>query len=74
MFFKKGLTSLTRQSTDSHRLKVVKKNKAHNGAKFTESLDYVYYCILVEVFDCEGAKYRKTFYCMGCQAKPACIL
>ena len=41
VFFKK-VKSLKRQSTDSHRLKGVKKNKPHKDGKYTESLDYVY--------------------------------
>ena len=32
------------------------KNKPCKGGKFTESLDYVYYCVVLENFDCEGAK------------------
>ena len=62
MPLKKRLRSLKRQSTDSHRLKWVKKNKHHKNGKFRESLDYVYYCGAFDIFDCEGAKYRETFY------------
>ena len=58
--------SLKRQSTDSHRLKRVKKNKPCKIGKFTESLDWVYYCVIFEFFDCERAKYRETFHCMDC--------
>ena len=35
--------SLKRQSTDSHKLKEVKKNKPRKNEKFTESLDSVYF-------------------------------
>ena len=44
----------------------VKTNKSHKEGKFAENLDYVYYCIFFEFFDCEGAKYRETFHCMNC--------
>ena len=50
---KKRIKSLKRQSTDSHRLKLVKKNKPCKNGKFTENLDYVYYCVIFEFFDCE---------------------
>ena len=31
----------------------------------SQSLEYVYYCVFFEFFDCEGAKYRETFHCMA---------
>ena len=40
--------SLKKQSTDSHISKGVKKNKSCKNGKFTESLDYVYYCVFFE--------------------------
>ena len=48
------------------RLKEVKKNKPCINGKFTESLDYVYYHVFFDFFDCEGSKYREMFHCMGC--------
>ena len=50
----------------SYRLKEVKMNKPHKDGEYLESLDYVYYCVFFEFFDCEGTKYRETFHCMGC--------
>ena len=47
---------LKRQSTDSHRLKGIKKNKPCQDAIYSESLDYVYYYAFFEFFDCEKAK------------------
>ena len=38
------------QSTDSHRLKGVMKNKSRKDGLYTESLDYVYYCVFFEFF------------------------
>ena len=49
------------------------KMKPHKDGIYTESLDYVYYCVFFEFFDCEGAKYRETFHYMGCQGKPEWI-
>ena len=63
---KQFLKSAKRQSTDSRRLKGVKKNKAHNGRKFIENVYYAYYCVFFEFFDFEGAKYRETFHYIGC--------
>ena len=62
---KKGVKSLKRQSTDSYRLKEIKKNKPCKNGIFTESLDSVY-CVFYEFFDCKGAKYRETFHCVDC--------
>ncbi len=73
IFFKKKVKSLKRQSTDSYRLREIKKNKPRKNGKFTESLDSLYYCAFFKIFDCEGAKYRETFHYMGCQAKPEWI-
>ena len=56
----KKVKFLRRQSTDSHRLKGVKKNKPHKHEKFTESLHTVYYCVFFDFFVCEGPKYSKT--------------
>ena len=58
--------SLKRQSIDSHKLRGVKKNKPRKDRKFTKSLDYVYYCVFFEFFDCERANYREAYYCMDC--------
>ena len=52
-FEKNQMKSSKRQSTDSHSLKGIKKNKPHKDGKFTESLDYVYYCVFFEFFDGE---------------------
>ena len=68
----KGVKSLKRQSTNSYRIKEIKKNKPCKNRKFTDSLDYVH-CVFFKIFDCEGAKYRDTFHYMGCQAKPEWI-
>ena len=56
----KKVKFLRRQSTDSHRLKGVQKNKPRKHEKFTESLHYVYYCVFFDFFVCEGPKYRET--------------
>ena len=53
---KKEIKSLKRQSTDSHRLKGIKKTKSCKDGLYKENLDYVYYCVIFEVFD-----YRETF-------------
>ena len=50
---KQKVKSLKRQSTDSHRLKGIRKNKPHKNGKFTESLGYVYFCFILNCFDCE---------------------
>ena len=42
------------------------KNKPCKDGAYTESLDYVHYCVFFEVFDCEEAQYRETFHCMSC--------
>ena len=60
MVYKNKTKFLKRQSMDSHRLKVVKKNKPSKDGLYTESLDFVYYCVFFELFDCERAKCRET--------------
>ena len=53
--------SLKRHSTDSHILKELKENRPHKDGLYTESLDYVYYYVSFEFFDCEGASTERHF-------------
>ena len=39
-------------------------NGLKKGKVFKESKDN--HCVFFEFFDCEKAKYRETFHCMGC--------
>ena len=56
--------SLNRESTDSHRLKEVKKNKPCKNGKFRVWIMCI--VLIFEFFDCEGAKYRETYHCTDC--------
>ena len=46
--YRTKVKSLKRQSTDSHRLKEVKKNKSFKDGVYTENQVYVYYYVFFE--------------------------